>query len=165
MLNSLFSLTTIFRFINFGVFLGLVIYGYKRYLLPAVLKQIHEKKLLLQNLENQKQGIKYQLSNLDQAIEHQQYLAQDLTQKIGAWSESVQAHYKQENNEFVHIQNVLTKQTALKNQKIAFEEATKKIVPVVLTALEHDLAQYFEHHNNAQKYNGDILRFIEESTR
>lgn len=163
MLNNLFSLTTAFRFINFGVFLGLVVYCYKKYLLPSINKQIHEKKLLLQNLENQKQGIKYQLSNLDQAIDHQKHLAQNLSNKINIWSEGVNAQRQRDYETKNALLKTMINQAAIKSQKVAFEAATKKIVPEVLKNLEEDLTQYFEQNEHAREYNGDILRFIEES--
>jgi hypothetical protein len=164
MLSNLISLTTAFRFINFGAFIGLVIYGYKRYLLPSLLKQIHEKKLLLQNLENQKQGIKYQLSNLDQALEQQHHLAQELTKKIGIWSENVHIQQQQEAEESRVNRDALLKLSELKNKKIAFDRTTKKVVPRVIKDLEHDLTQHFEHQAPAQKYIDDIIGFIKEST-
>ncbi len=165
MLYKVFSLTTFFRLVNFIAFAGLAVYLFKRYLLPSLYKQIHEKKLLLQNLEHQKQGIKYQLNNLDQAIEQQNFLGQELTQKIKIWATYVHTKNEQEQLEQRINQAKIDKKTEIKNQKLLFEHANKEFVPKLIKTVEHELAQEFEQPDQAKKYSNTILRFIEESSQ
>lgn len=157
-------MTTFFRLLNFGAFAGLAVYLYKRYLLPSVLKQIHEKKLLLQNLENQKQGIKYQLNNLDQALEQQHHLEQEFNHKIDLWAAKVRSKNERDQLEYKANQEKIDKQTEIKNKKLTFELANKRVVPTILKTVEYTLTKEFEQPQHAQKYNNDILRFIEESS-
>jgi len=165
MLYKIFSLTTLFRFINFAAFAGLVVYLFNRYLLPSVRKQIHEKKLLLQNLETQKQGLKYQLSNLDQALEQQNFLAQELNHKIALWAHHVSTINEQNLQEQIANQAKIDKRTKIKNEKLTFELLNKKLIPSIITRVEHDLTQKFNQEDHTKKYIDTILRFIEESSQ
>lgn len=164
MLYNILSLTTAFKFINFAAFIGLGVYLFKRYLLPSLKKQLHEKKVLLQNLENQKQGIKYQLNNLDQAIEQQRYLAEELKRKIAIWTSSVHANNERALHEQATNQAKIDSNNELKNQRLIFEQMNKKLVPKIVAAVKRDLTHEFEQPELINKYMNDILRFIEKSS-
>ncbi len=59
----------------------------------------------------------------------------------------------------------MDKNTAIKNRNLTFERANKKLVPQVVRNLEKDLTEEFEQQSLAKRYNDDILRSLEESSR
>lgn len=163
MFHNLLTAKILFRVINFAAFIGLIAFLFKRNLLPAIKKQIQEKKLLLQNLEQQKQGIKYQHNNIDNALEQQKHLADELIAKINLWRTKVeekQIHeYEQRKALLLKIQEKTFKQS----QEQALFHLNKTLVPKVLSHVEQKLTEKFESNDHGQLYIKDIIGFLQES--
>lgn len=163
MFHKLLNITVLFRIINFAAFIGFFAFLFKQRLLPSIKKQIQEKNLLLQNLEHQKQGIRYQHSNLDNALEQQKHLADELIKKINLWHarvEEKQAHAYEEEKKIVAK---LQEKKLIQTKEQAFVQLNKNIVPNALSYCEENLAQQFAHNDQGQSYIDDIVTFLQES--
>lgn len=162
MLYNIFSSVTLFRFINFGAFILFFGYLFKRYMLPSIKQQIQEKNLLIQNLEHQKQGIKYQHNNLDNALEQQDYLAASLTQKIAVWNDKVIELDAQELHEQKAILKTMQQNELIQSHEQARTKLNQETVPRVLMHVEKDLHDYFSNPHHNQDFIKDIISFLQE---
>ena len=165
MFHDIFSSNVIFRIINFAAFMGLFAFLFKRKLLPSIKKQIQEKKLLLQNLEQQKQGVKYQHSNLDNAIEQQEHLAIELQKKIMLWQMQLKQEQEQLNKQKTIMQEAIKIKAQKQKQERALKQLNKIIAPRALEQVEHTMKQEFADNARNEAFIRDIIIFIQESTQ
>jgi hypothetical protein len=164
MLANFFSSAVLFRIINFAAFIGFCVFLFKHYFLPSIKKQIQEKKLLLQNLEQQKQGIKYLHNNLDNAIEQQKHLADELTEKITLWRTNVLHQQGQAQESQKLVLEKMHKKITQQNQEQDLVQLNKKIIPSVIKEVRETLAHHFGNNDASQPFIKDIITFIQESS-
>lgn len=162
MFLDIFSSKVLFRIINFAAFIGFFGYLFKRSLLPSIRKQIQEKKLLIQNLEQQKQGIKYQHSNLDNAIEQQEHLAADLSQKIDLWNIKVAEWTQQMQEEEKKIRKSMQERELIQSHEQTRTKLNKEVLPQVIKNVEKDLTEYFDQPENNKAFIDNIVALIQE---
>lgn len=164
MFHNVLSTAFIFRLINFGALMAFFAYVFKRTMVPSIKKQIQEKKLLLQNLEQQKQGIKYQHSNLDSALEQQHYLGILLNKKIKIWSTHVEHQTKLKQEEMRILQKKMHEKALIQNQVQTFKQLTKSLIPEIIVDMEKKLGEEFSHPEQGQKFIKDIIGSLQESS-
>jgi predicted transglutaminase-like protease len=132
-------------------------------MLPSIKKQIQEKNLLLQNLEQQKQGIKYQNNNIDNAREQQKHLADELISKITIWRAKVEEKQLHDLEEQKKIAKQIQARNYTQQQEQFLKQINKKIIPDVLKNVEENLIAEFALNAESQSYIKNIVDFLEES--
>ena len=78
--------STVFRFINLGVLIGLFSYLFKRKLLPIVIETIASKRAVLQNLAQENKSLLVQKQEVEQKIREQEITSKYLYDQVKIWS-------------------------------------------------------------------------------
>lgn len=135
---------------------------FKKYALPSIKEQVKEKNMLIQNLEQQKQDIKYLQNNLENALEHQQYIAQELTKKIHLWQSHTHQLEQEQQKQYSSIQEQLVQKKNKQQQELLVHYFNVTTVPVILGHVEESLLKEFSSADAQKNFLNNIITVIKE---
>src|ERR1700735_1840961 len=113
MLNYEMVLTIVFRLLNFGVFVGVCFYIYKRYVRPMTETEMAAQEGFIKGLKEQKNVLEARGYELNELVTEQQANAQNMSRKLELWKERFELQLAQKDKE-----KELLKETVIKRVQI-----------------------------------------------
>jgi hypothetical protein len=155
-------ISIVFRFLNFGVLLGLAVYAFRRYANPFLRAQIGAKDAALYALKQQRDELKSQVRVLE--LQAHQHDAQRLSMrlKLERWQEVWQSQERLRYEEKQRLTTLLTKKAELQAQTRMLDQLQRNIFPAVLAQSRTALQNYFEHPEHEHKFTEQLLTFMQK---
>ena len=158
-------ISTIFRFLNFGVTCGVGVYVFKKYLLPDFKGKIAEQRAALQSMAQRNQELLDQKNAVTREISEQEELGRTLYDQIKLWSFSFAQERARRDSE----QKVLTQQVEHRAQVQAQNKMHSKLQKFVLeqalAGARQDLAVRFSSEQEGRRFLASIVACMREDMR
>ncbi|HVX00006.1 MAG TPA: hypothetical protein VHA52_06200 [Candidatus Babeliaceae bacterium] len=154
MLNKVFSL------LNFAIFLGALIYFFKKYLIKDIRARLHHRQDFRSSLSKNLDLIQQQSFKLNQESQVQEKLYHNLRLKV--------MHWKAKSAEFIvekekEVNQALEQAQARRKQQLLQWQETKilkSLVPLALQDAQEELQKNFIDLQQAEYYNQRILESL-----
>ena len=130
--------TTIFKGINFVVFIGFCSYFFYTKFLASLRQKIHEKQAILPKLEQERRGLHNQEANIDTAIEQQALIAKVLQKKIEVWATSQQNILHEQEAFYATLRVSLKKKLEQQNEYRSQKALHQMLIPEILATTQAD---------------------------
>lgn len=152
----------VFRWLNFGILVGLGVYFFKRYGLLAIKERMATHDELLNQLQHRKEALKGNQRALERQSEEQELLCTQLGAKIERWYTVVEQRAQQQRMEQEQQQEKIVKRVALQTDYKQKKHAYKQVMPQVLQQATAQLQDQFASEQTGQQF---IVRLIEDMER
>ncbi len=152
----------IFRLINFGLIIMMLVYVFQKYIRPGLLiamaKEESEKEFLLsqQLLYEQKQA------ELDQLIKNERLLCEHFKIKINEWKRVTQEELVAHKRERALLVARIERKKTEKAERRESETVKQCVANKVVDQLETSLTKHFDAQNVGKKYINAIVSFMDE---
>lgn len=158
-------ITIFFRLINFGIFIGLMIYVYKKYMYELLLDGINQEQKSLLTLEHEAHDIRQKRIALDAQLLDDQDLIVVLKKKIALWA-IAERERRQKRNEYKDAQSKkLQERACFKQVRIAEFMIEKDSMPLIIAQARKDLIEYYKNDKESHNYIECIIdTFNQESS-
>lgn len=154
-------LPIVFRLINFGLFLFLLVYGFKRYVYETLLEQMAKRDKDRKDLEEKKEHLARLQSQLDEQMHINERVHKELIATVHIWRQS-----------FEHKQQELQEEKARIKYQLELKMERRREVQllnlvqdeVVIPAVEESgktLHDYFAQQKHGNAYIKDLLAYME----
>lgn len=156
------GVSILFRLINFSVFVFLILYICKKYVLNTIKKQIVDKQQMMADLHDQANMLVDDMYGIDQVIQQDTELCQALKKRVVAW----RAHA-----EYLAQERVQKKQEQIKRLKehthvqtmyLQRRNAYERMLPQVIEQTEKKLDQKFEDEVLAQEFIAQLITSLQK---
>lgn len=152
-----------FRFINFGVLLGLAYYLYKRYFKNRIDDKMTQKEALLKGLEEQGYFLEGKAHDLEMQLKEQEYRGNFLKEKMQDWTDAVvQLQHKHQEEQRLYATQAATRVTK-KNRLLEQKVLQKEVLPGVLAQAQTELIKKFANDAESKRYVHDIIQRLSGS--
>jgi len=158
-----FELTVgvLFRLINFGVFIALLVYLFRRYVLTGIAARYAQQLLERKTLANRSTLLRKQKRELTATIEDDTWRCDQLKKQIAAWKRVVDKQDEERAKKFEVQLQEMRKRVTEQDKKLAIDTARRAILPETLETLQRELTQEFTSDAQQKEY----LRKIFSSMR
>lgn len=146
-----FSVTFLFRILNFLLLVGLAVYIFYRYFYASFKAHMATRQAALHHLEEQKNILAVEQTNLDHAMQEQTTMYNDLVTKLHQWRACVAKHMIDRKHEQELRRNELFMRMRQRSTFVDQERLKKIVTPHVLRNAQVQLQQFFvvPQHQNA----------------
>ena len=154
----------VFKFINFAIFITLVGYLFKKYVLPMAYALMSKKESEKELLLNQQLYLERKQSELGDLMRQDSVLCEGLKVKVDTWKKVVDhVNFMQKEN---HLERVVFLER--KNMKIReFQEESRiksVVAKAVVSDLQDSLKKHFERDHHGEEYLNVIIQIMSEKT-
>jgi len=157
--------STIFRFINFAVFAGLLVYLFKKYALPQVKEKLVEKYAFFKDLENQYKNLINQNEVAKNEIKDQDNLFEVLKKKITLWNKSCDKENKAREKELELIIQYHKDRLEKQTQNIQHQKLLEEVFPRVIAGTYKQLEEKFSKKQESEKFLNNIIGYMKKSVK
>ena len=150
----------VFRAINLGIFISLVVYFFKKYLIKGILEEISKQKASKHNLDTQYAQLGLELETVGSEIAQQEDESRLFEEKIQIWH-GVIAQEKKKNSEFEKKVVERIKSKVKKQQDYLLQKTVRRSVfPRAVSLAGEKLIIKFKDQNMQQKYLEETLSIM-----
>ena len=155
------SITIAFRFINFALFLILLMYGFKRYIYDVLLAQMAMRDKAHKDLEQQKELLSTMQANLDEQMHTNEQMHKELMITLHIWQSSFERKQQelQEEKERIRYQLELKMKRRCEIQLLNLAQ-DEVVLPAVANSSKA-LHDYFSQKKHGHAYIQEVLAFME----
>lgn len=151
---------SVFKIINFGIFIGLGIYLFYTKILTTLYQKMREQQAILPKLEQERRGLHNQEINIDTAIEQQALIAKVLQKKIEGWSIARQKAVQEQQKQHEIMQELIQKKAEKQEEYRAKNALYQDMIPEILATTQDALIQKYSQSTDAQGYLQAILHTV-----
>lgn len=162
MFISHFFITNFFRLLNFGIVCGLIVYGVKKYGIPALYLLMAKKEAEKEYLLSQQSLFEAKYKELDEQMDHDRTVCENFKIKIDEWKQVSEQEAKKQKQKRAILCGVVHDKQQQKQIMIKQERMKALIAVHVVKQLEQSLVQYFEKDDMGIHYIDDIVQRIHE---
>jgi hypothetical protein len=155
-------ISLIFRFINFGVIIALLLYAFRRYGLPRILHQIEANKRYQDNLDSERAELDVAQIALDKQMHAQEQHCVSLSQKIDQWNRVVLSDLRQKEIQAQDTMQITQERRKRQSAQYTIEKTRAVLSRCIENKLKEELIAYFADEKVAQKYLQHTLSSIEK---
>jgi F0F1-type ATP synthase membrane subunit b/b' len=157
--------TIFFRLLNFGVFVAVLWYVAKKYLIVTIKTHIAQRNSLLKNLAQEYAQIQLKQRSLDQYMMEQEKLTQALIGKAHRWKLIVDEYHIRRENEQQQLKAEIERRMAIRSEKMALSALQQQVLPGAIAQARQELTAYFMQKNQGHEFIGELIRKIERENR
>lgn len=150
----------IFAFINFFIFLALLVYFFKHYILSFLDSSINEEKAYIDGLGSQYKHFKNMESQLNKSIESQGQYIDSLKQKSVLWAQSIKSQEEKAETEKKEQLEIINKKREEQSRYYILSKAERLASPLIKDKLKEDLKEYFRDRSHQLDYLSNIERSL-----
>ena len=162
MSNYELLLTIVFRILNFGVFVAVCLYIYRRYIRPMTETEMAAQEGFVKGLKEQKNVLEARYYELNDQIAQQRANAQNLSHKVELWKERFEIQLAQKDKEKELLKQALVKRLEIQAYSLEQEHIKKQISPMALKHAQDELAVYFADRVHQREYIQELLSLVSE---
>ena len=156
------AINIIFRCFDFFVIVGLIVYGVKHYVVPAVEKMLRDHNMFLDNLENDCQNLQAQTQSIYENIQNQDRQFQLLQSKFLAWKEKCAERIgvqklEQQKTDAAMQNRFLTRSDYIKNDMMIKEQ-----LPAILDVTAKRLQVKYHGTDKQKQYIDTLIHVMKE---
>ena len=160
MLNYELLVTIVFRILNFGVFVAVCLYVYRRYIRPMTETEMAAQEGFVKGLKEQKNVLEARYYELNEQVAQQKANAQNLNRKIELWKERFEVQLTQKDKEKDLLKQVLIKRLEIQAHSLEQEYIKKQVAPVALKNAQDELVNYFADNVHQREYIQELLSLV-----
>lgn len=155
------SLMTIaFRFINAGILVVLGVYIYKKYIQPAMRKEIEDRERFLKGLAEQKRALEYQQHEMEDRIESDKKLCASLRDRVMQWARKEQALKELREAQRVARIKELERITKMRADSIAIAHAQQQVLPLAVAHARQELEKKMSSDKAGALYLDNVIKML-----
>lgn len=162
-MNSV-SIAFIFKLINFGIVIGLVVYVYRRYAAPSLAQSMFEQHKKTQSLEHTIDDLQDEQRQIEQDIADDKALGMRLQRTVRQWHEhvaQVRMHKQHEQQKIVQrITDKRQQQAAIYHKKVQYQY----VFPRAYGLAKQELTERYVQPASHEAYMRAILDTMERSS-
>lgn len=156
------GIAILFRLINFFVFVFLILYVCKKYLLDTIKKQIVDKYHAMVHLHDQANTLEQEIRLIDQVIQQDAQLCQALKKRVVAWRAHAE-YFAQENREKQQAQaKRLQQHMHMQIEYLKRKNTYERMLPQVIDQTGKKLEQKFEDEVLAQEFITQLITSMQK---
>lgn len=159
------SIDLIFSIINLAIIVGLIIFGFVRYVKPALRQEIQQDLENVSHLKTERNNLIVQQDVLDEEIANQNEYCNQLKEKISLWREMFHKEKQKKAELAQHISLELDKKIEKQSQNYTMQKLQQNLAANVAATLEKDLQDYYSLPEHSEKYMHDLFKKLERKSR
>lgn len=145
-------ISILFRLINFGIFIALMIYVYKKYMYPLLVYEANQQQEALLELERQEHDTKRKRLVLDDQLHSDKQLIVELKKRMGTWV-AAEREWRQSRQRYKEACiKKLEEKTAFKQIRIAEYMVEKDSMPLIVAQARQELIEQYKNDAKAKDY-------------
>lgn len=153
-----------FRLINFGLFIALFIYGFKRYVYPALLEQMAEREKAHKELEQKKELLADTQFRLDEQMHTNERVHQELVAALNTWRLTFEREQQAQHKEKERIKHELEIKMHKRREVQALNALHDEVVTPAVNQAEKALRTYFTGKEHSRAYLHQLLSRMESKS-
>ncbi|MBA3954620.1 hypothetical protein H0X48_04865 [Candidatus Dependentiae bacterium] len=155
-------ISLIFKFINFGIIIALIVYAFKRYGLPLVVSQIKAGEKYKHDLAVDRSELFVSQTLLEQEVHDQEQQCVALSKKIDQWNEVVADQLRQKEVQSQAIREITNQRRKHQSEQYSLQKTKHTLTGCVEKRLKQELIVYFADEKLAHNYIQQTLSRIEK---
>ena len=155
--------SVIFRLINFGAFICVGVYLFKKHVLAGIKLQITKRQQKLADLALQNQLLKEQAKSMDLAFAQQEAVYRELMHKIDLWKNMVAHRASERDQERIGRQQVLTERVHKQQAYIQLRDAQQRALLPAIERARELLEVHYAAMPLGNSYMADIVKHMEKN--
>ncbi len=161
MLSNEWIVWLIFRFVDLLIIIGLSVYGFRRWGLPLIKKNIDDEQQEKQDLLNSVDDLQGKAQTLDQKLQNDNEHIAKLEHQVRIWQETPKRKQNRRLAQKEDIKICLEKKYAQRAQGIQEQLVFDAVVPKALKQAEDQLTTHFSETKN-KLFVDNVMQFMKE---
>lgn len=150
----------IYKIINFGVFVGFVVWFFRRNILNLIKKQLLVIKGSKEDLVRQEGEVQAELGSLKSRLDYQDSQYETLEKKILQWRSALNKDHEYKKREYETYEGVLKARLEMQIEYCKMIALGKKIIPHAIKDAKVDLVNKFQDGARMQSYSNHVLSLL-----
>lgn len=152
----------IFRFFDFFVIVGLAVYGFKHYIIPAIEKMLREYGVFIYNLQSDCKDLQLQTQAISENIQDQdrQFLA--MQAKFVVWQKKCDERIALQVKEQELTDAKMQKRFEVRSEFVKNDAMLKEQLPGILDTVAHDLHMKYRSIDIQKQYIDTLIDIMKE---
>lgn len=151
-----------FTLLNFGVFLGFVIYYFRKSIIGLIKNELLLKEAECRDLHNQSAAANIEYRSLQERSEYQKTLYASLDRKIMMWRTAVQAGERETERERNLYESNIRERLQKQRDYVHALEIVNHVVPVAFDESAKRLSVYFSDPAHCREYNRQVCERLKK---
>jgi len=155
--NTICSMQGFFRLANFGVFIALIIYLYRRYIKDFITAQIKAEEAVFEGLMIEQQEAQQTHDKYAQLVANSAQQQAHLQNMIGVWNAAVERERTTQALEKSSLLLARKQKAEHLAEQLRKQVIAKRVMPDALAAARRELREMFSHNQEGEKMVQDII--------
>mgnify|MGYP001583761081 FL=1 len=153
----------VFRWVNFLIIAGAVIYFFHKKFLSIIRTKISEKRHFFQSLYEKLEAALHKNKMINKEVDLQQRNAALLLQKVEQWNHAVES--VRDKNKAIDKKRLKMMEQYRERQLAEFAvlQIRRRVIPEAVSKAQKELAQQFSQETTQAHYMNDIISFMKKS--
>jgi hypothetical protein len=154
----------VFRFFDFFVIIGLIIYGTRRHLIPMVEKLLREYGVFIYNLESDCKNLQLQTQSIYENIQDQDRQFQVMQKRFEMWQKKCEERLVLQQAEQQRTDDVMQNRFVVRSNVIKNDIAIKNQLPTILDAATKTLQGKYQGTSEQKQYIEKLIHVMKEQS-
>lgn len=150
-------ITVLFKFLNFVLLLGLMLYGVKVYLLPGLKEQLTKYRAYLEGLRRSHRALQKDANVLKKGMSEDEEQQERLKKQVKQWRTVVQEQRDDLVREREERKEALLKRFKENKEQISLYRTYKQVVPEAIEQSRKELTKQFAHNAQQERFIKKIM--------
>ena len=152
----------IFRFFDFFVIVGVIIYATKRYIIPTVEKLLREYGVFIYNLESDCKNLQLQSQSIHENIQDQDRQFQMMQARFLTWQNKCNERVILQKTEQRRIDDCMQTRFELRSQYVKNDNAMQDQLPAILVSATKTLQKKYHGIGVQKEYIDELIHVMKE---
>ena len=155
----------VFRYINFGVFIGLGVYLFKKKLLPIIIQERAKKRAVVQNLASENKDLLVRQRTVEQEISEQEIESKHLYDQIKIWSLVFNKRLSESKNEQQLLMDSSLQRSKVRSDYAAYKLIRNTVCNKALNDSRQNLQGHFLSEEQGRRFMASLVHFVRKEQK
>ncbi len=158
------TINIVFRFLDFFVIVGVIFYGMKHYIIPAVEKMLREYGVFIYNLESDCKNLQLQTQSIYESMQDQDRQFQAMQGRFAIWQKKCSERIVAQKLEQEKTDQMMQNRFEMRSEFIKNDNFVQQQLPIILHATTKVLQQKYHAVDKQKEYIATLIHVMKEQS-
>ena len=158
------TINIVFRFLDFFVIVGVIFYGMKHYIIPAVEKMLREYGVFIYNLESDCKNLQLQTQSIYESMQDQDRQFQAMQGRFAIWQKKCSERIVAQKLEQEKTDQMMQNRFEMRSEFIKNDNFVQQQLPIILHAATKVLQQKYHAVDKQKEYIATLIHVMKEQS-
>jgi hypothetical protein len=158
------TINIVFRFLDFFVIVGVIFYGMKHYIIPAVEKMLREYGVFIYNLESDCKNLQLQTQSIYENMQDQDRHFQAMQARFAIWQKKCNERIAAQKLEQEKTDQMMQNRFEIRSEFIRNDNFVQQQLPMILDATTKILQNKYHVVDKQKEYIATLIHVMKEQS-